>query len=493
MMAMNNQQDMQETRWTEIAASVPGRSAKACRKRWVNGLNDRLKKGTWTMEEDNRLREAITLLSNDWARIAEYVGNRSGDQCSKRWREVLDPTINKASWSAEEDQLLVDLYNKYGSCWQVISTHLNNRRALQCRNRCCKLLGLHAHPRKKTASSDKPSPASLSFASSSSASPKRGFPESAFPITPIFENSLLPANTPWKKNESQDVLDLNSLFQTSELDQNNFDTTQSNDKDLINYIGQMNSVGHETNNNSEQDKANSQKRANTSLKDTHTMNFIDAWSKVHGYASSQRKGPPRALNLNLDHSFNHSLNSPTDSLFSPYLESAKSMPTGSPLPTPCLAPAPATAGLTDAFSTNLDLNGHSLMQQSLQQSMQQTMSPSVQQTLSPTLQPTVQHTIQPQMHLMQQPTHSMQQSTSVSGDTDNNLLSDSLAAITGIGLINDSKFMNSSLHHSPSSDQPTMTSTSSYQDPLSMITNKVFPFNDHDNWSANLSFETPTM
>ncbi|WFD31948.1 hypothetical protein MSPP1_002990 [Malassezia sp. CBS 17886] len=152
--AMMRFQHVQENRWTEIAANVPSRSAKACRKRWVNGLNERLKKGSWTKAEDDLLREGVTLLQHDWARIAEHVGQRSGDQCSKRWREVLDPAINKSVWTPEEDLLLKQLFEMHGSSWQIISRHFNNRRALQCRNRCCKLLGLHANPRGKNAGMD---------------------------------------------------------------------------------------------------------------------------------------------------------------------------------------------------------------------------------------------------------------------------------------------------------------------------------------------------
>ncbi|WFD35117.1 hypothetical protein MCUN1_001966 [Malassezia cuniculi] len=145
--AMKRYRYLQDVRWTDVAATIPDRTPKACRKRWVNGLNDRLKKGSWTSEEDDRLREGVAMLNSDWARIAEHVGQRSGDQCSKRWREVLDPAINKSPWTPEEDKMLTELYHKHGSSWQVISTHFNNRRALQCRNRCCKLLGLHGTSR----------------------------------------------------------------------------------------------------------------------------------------------------------------------------------------------------------------------------------------------------------------------------------------------------------------------------------------------------------
>lgn len=147
MQAMKRFRYLQDVRWTEVAAIIPDRTPKACRKRWVNGLNGRLKKGSWSADEDERLRQGVAMLSSDWARIAEHVGQRSGDQCSKRWREVLDPAINKSAWTPEEDKLLTELYQMHGSAWQIISTSFNNRRALQCRNRCCKLLGLHGTPR----------------------------------------------------------------------------------------------------------------------------------------------------------------------------------------------------------------------------------------------------------------------------------------------------------------------------------------------------------
>ena len=329
-MAMNNLKDCRETRWTEIAASVPGRSAKACRKRWVNGLNDRLKKGSWMKEEDDRLREAVAIMSNDWARIAEYVGQRSGDQCSKRWREVIDPAINKTSWTNEEDELLVSLFHKHGSCWQVISTHFNNRRALQCRNRCCKMLGLHAHPRKKACNYEKLSPLSSEFVCSPIVSPTLQADSTG--VAPL-QNGSHDATVPG------DMLNLNNLFSTpaESTTPNKHSLGVSEEANLMNYASQLEPSSNNTTTSFPSNPCND-------YNDVQTMQFIEAWSRVQGYASAERKGPPAALNLDLETTL-FSMSTPTEPNYSPFLDSAVSLPS-STLTTPC------SQGLTDAFVLN---------------------------------------------------------------------------------------------------------------------------------------------
>ena len=45
--------------WLEVASNLPGRSNKDCRKRWKYVLEKNIRKGSWTPEEDGRLREAF--------------------------------------------------------------------------------------------------------------------------------------------------------------------------------------------------------------------------------------------------------------------------------------------------------------------------------------------------------------------------------------------------------------------------------------------------
>ncbi|KAF5387285.1 hypothetical protein D9757_006865 [Collybiopsis confluens] len=129
-------------RWCDISKSLPGRTPKDCRKRWVSSLDAVLIKGPWTSIEDSFLREAVEQYGTDWAAVSRALsGRRSGDQCSKRWRQVVNPSINRDPWTKEDDRLLLQLYGRHSNSWQLISTYFPNRTDLQCRNRCCHLLG----------------------------------------------------------------------------------------------------------------------------------------------------------------------------------------------------------------------------------------------------------------------------------------------------------------------------------------------------------------
>ncbi|KAL9937082.1 hypothetical protein V8E36_004317, partial [Tilletia maclaganii] len=123
-------------RWSEIAKSLPGRNRKDVRKRWSYCLNPTLTKGAWSRPEDSRLRAAVQDLgADDWVNVAHRVGSRTGDQCAKRWRDVLDPTIAHERWTARDDARLVELTRELGHNWSQIATHFPGRRGVQCRNR----------------------------------------------------------------------------------------------------------------------------------------------------------------------------------------------------------------------------------------------------------------------------------------------------------------------------------------------------------------------
>lgn len=111
-------------KWSKIAACVPGRTNKNCRKRWFHSLDPSLRKGPWTEEEDQLLREGVMKHPNQWSKIADMLEGRTDDQCAKRWRESLDPTIDRSEWTPEEDELLAEKFGEYGSQWQKIAQHL---------------------------------------------------------------------------------------------------------------------------------------------------------------------------------------------------------------------------------------------------------------------------------------------------------------------------------------------------------------------------------
>ncbi|KAJ2763774.1 hypothetical protein IWQ57_005446, partial [Coemansia nantahalensis] len=125
--------------WPRIALLVPGRTNKSCRKRWFHSLDPSLHKGPWTAEEDELLRERVARFPSQWSRVAEGIVGRTDDQCAKRWRESLDPEIDRGKWRPEEDRLLLEKFEELGTQWQKIATFFQGRPGLHCRNRWRKI------------------------------------------------------------------------------------------------------------------------------------------------------------------------------------------------------------------------------------------------------------------------------------------------------------------------------------------------------------------
>ncbi|KAL8504108.1 hypothetical protein ACS0TY_022731 [Phlomoides rotata] len=103
----------------------------------TTGPTRRSTKGQWTAEEDEILRMAVQRFKGkNWKKIAEYFKDRTDVQCLHRWQKVLNPDLVKGPWSKEEDEVIVELVNKYGpKKWSIIAQHLPGRIGKQCRER----------------------------------------------------------------------------------------------------------------------------------------------------------------------------------------------------------------------------------------------------------------------------------------------------------------------------------------------------------------------
>ncbi|TDL28752.1 hypothetical protein BD410DRAFT_781289 [Rickenella mellea] len=121
-------------KWKTIAISVPGRTNKACRKRWLHSLSPSIKKTAWTPDEDSLLLSLYAKHSTKWAVIARHIPGRTDDACSKRYREALDPSLKKDEWTQEEDTKLLECYARLGGKWGQVGQELQ-RSGLGCRNR----------------------------------------------------------------------------------------------------------------------------------------------------------------------------------------------------------------------------------------------------------------------------------------------------------------------------------------------------------------------
>lgn len=94
--------DVERIDWLSIAEHLPGRNNKECRKHWHQKFATNTNYGSWTDKEDERLHMAIGQHGTKWALVAQAVGTRSSEQCSKRWNDVLNPDLNRSPWTDED-------------------------------------------------------------------------------------------------------------------------------------------------------------------------------------------------------------------------------------------------------------------------------------------------------------------------------------------------------------------------------------------------------
>ena len=100
------------------------------------GTGPRRKMRSWSPYEDTRLLAGIYRYGVDnWAPISRFVGNgRTRAQCAQRWARGLNPRICKDTWDINEDIRLMQFVNLFGGrAWTKIAALMGNRSDVQCR------------------------------------------------------------------------------------------------------------------------------------------------------------------------------------------------------------------------------------------------------------------------------------------------------------------------------------------------------------------------
>ena len=93
-----------------------------------NTCNQTSNKGPWTEEEDKKLIELVEKYGAEkWAYISKYFPDRIGKQCRERWFNHLNPSVNKSSWSNEEEWILFIQHQKLGNKWSQLCRYLPGR------------------------------------------------------------------------------------------------------------------------------------------------------------------------------------------------------------------------------------------------------------------------------------------------------------------------------------------------------------------------------
>ena len=123
-------------KWTEIATHFPLKTSHQVSDRWAKVLNPNLQKGSWTGEEDAAIIEWVNEHGpKDWSALAQKLTGRISKQCRERWHNHLSPNVLKAEWTEEEDNILIEAQAKWGNKWSKISTLLPGRTDNSVKNR----------------------------------------------------------------------------------------------------------------------------------------------------------------------------------------------------------------------------------------------------------------------------------------------------------------------------------------------------------------------
>ncbi|KAI9251772.1 Homeodomain-like protein [Phascolomyces articulosus] len=74
--------------WNKIAERIPNRTGIQCQARWTEALDPSVRKGKWSEDEDVLLRAGVDKFGRCWIRIAETVPGRTQRQCRTRWMQI---------------------------------------------------------------------------------------------------------------------------------------------------------------------------------------------------------------------------------------------------------------------------------------------------------------------------------------------------------------------------------------------------------------------
>ncbi|KAG8057880.1 hypothetical protein GUJ93_ZPchr0002g26665 [Zizania palustris] len=94
------------------------------------------RKGLWSPEEDQRLRDYIVKHGlGCWSAVPAKAGlQRNGKSCRLRWINYLRPGLKRGMFSQEEEDVVINLQAKLGNKWSQIAMHLPGRTDNEVKN-----------------------------------------------------------------------------------------------------------------------------------------------------------------------------------------------------------------------------------------------------------------------------------------------------------------------------------------------------------------------
>ncbi|KAL2511771.1 myb domain protein [Abeliophyllum distichum] len=96
----------------------------------------KLRKGLWSPEEDEKLINHITKYGHGcWSSVPKLSGlQRCGKSCRLRWINYLRPDLKRGTFSQDEENLIIQLHEVLGNRWSQIAAQLPGRTDNEVKN-----------------------------------------------------------------------------------------------------------------------------------------------------------------------------------------------------------------------------------------------------------------------------------------------------------------------------------------------------------------------